>query len=84
MKLIEKKEFKLFTIFLGFILGIFSIYFFGDDRIANEWGVMLRNYEEHDILSIRKVEGVLIPNVFMPPLYVYFLFSIKKNIFFFR
>ncbi len=83
MKLIEKKKFKLFTIFLGFILGIFSIYFFGDDRIANEWGVMLRNYEEHDILSIRKVEGVLIPNVFMPPLYVYFLFSIKKIFFFF-
>lgn len=57
-----------------------SIYFFGDSKIDNEWGIMLNNLENYKILSIRSVEGVPVPNLFMPPLYPMFLYSIKLAI----
>ena len=40
-------------------------------------GVMLKNLEENNILSIREVDGQPMPNVFMPPLYPLFLYVIK-------
>ena len=38
---------------------------------------MLNNLEQHGILSVRFVDGIPVPNIFMPPLYPYFLYSIK-------
>ena len=38
---------------------------------------MLYNLEHNQILSSRSVNGVPVPNLFMPPLYAWFLFFIK-------
>ena len=38
---------------------------------------MLYNLEYNNILSVRDVDGVPVPNIFMPPLYPLFLYSIK-------
>jgi len=76
-KYLEKK----FILSFGLILGLISIYYFGDRTLDNEWKIMVYNLEEHNILSSRTINGELIPNIFMPPLYPFFLFSIKKIIF---
>lgn len=69
---------KLFLIlFFGLCFRIITIYFFGDAVIDKEWGAMLYNLEHNQILSSRSVDGVPVPNLFMPPLYAWFLFIIK-------
>ena len=74
----ENFNFKIYTILIiGFISRIISIYFFGDVEIDKEWGIMLYNLEYNNILSVRDVDGVPVPNIFMPPLYPLFLYSIK-------
>mgnify|MGYP007000225920 CR=1 len=35
------------------------------------------NLENNKILSVRSVDGIPVPNIFMPPLYPLFLYSIK-------
>ena len=62
---------------------LFSVYYqsdnnflFGDAQIDKEWGTMLYNLE-HNQVSSRSINNVPVPNLFMPPLYAWFLFSIK-------
>ena len=76
MKLSFKKKLTLIII-LGALLRIMSIIFFGDKEVSNEWGTMLENLEQSQVLSVRSVNGVLVPNIFMPPLYPLFLYIIK-------
>tara|TARA_Y100000591_G_scaffold262100_1_gene234988 strand:+ start:1443 stop:2663 length:1221 start_codon:yes stop_codon:yes gene_type:complete len=69
---------KLYVVLLfSFITRVIIIYFFGDAQIDKEWGAMLHNLEHNQILSSRSINGVPVPNLFMPPLYAWFLFSIK-------
>ena len=71
-------DYKITTILLiGLILRIISIYFYRDIEIVNEWGIIVKNLEENNILSVHSVQGVPVPNIFMPPLYPLFLYSIK-------
>ena len=67
----------LLILFVGITLRLFSIYFYGDVIIDNEWGIMLNNLEKNNILSVRSIDGVPVPNIFMPPLYPIFLYIIK-------
>ena len=67
----------VYIISIGFLLRAISIFLFRDVTIDNEWGILLKNLEENDILSVRIIQGQLVPNVFMPPLYAFFLFIIK-------
>ena len=73
---------KLIFLFLGFLLGTVSIEFFGDNRLDNEWLFMVNSLENFNILSSRKINGELVPNIFMPPLYPLLLFIVKKIFFF--
>ena len=66
-----------FVLLLGFIVRAIVIYLFGDTQIDKEWGAMLYNLEHNQILSSRSINGVPVPNLFMPPLYAWFLFLIK-------
>ena len=71
-------HYRIFLIlFLSAVSRVASIYFYGDTTVDNEWGVMLDNLEQNKILSVRSVDGVPVPNIFMPPLYPLFLYSIK-------
>ena len=72
---------KNFIFLLGVSAGLFSIYFFGDRSLDNEWGNMVQNLEDSNILSSRTIDGELVPNIFMPPLYPLFLFVLKKIFF---
>ena len=71
-------KFKFLIIFLTAILTrVFSLYFYRDLEVANEWGIILSNLEQYSILSVHSVQGVPVPNIFMPPLYPLFLYSVK-------
>ena len=73
-----KFEYTILIILLIAVLArAISIYFYGDTVIDKEWGIMLNNLENNQILSIRNVNGVPVPNIFMPPLYPLFLYVIK-------
>tara|TARA_Y100000591_G_scaffold332976_1_gene372813 strand:- start:14 stop:1237 length:1224 start_codon:yes stop_codon:yes gene_type:complete len=71
----EKKI--IFIILLGALLRIVSISLYGDEEVANEWGIMLENLEQYNMLSVRSIDGVPVPNIFMPPLYPLFLYLVK-------
>ena len=68
----------IYLIIISIVTRIFSIYLFGAKEISNEWGVMVSIMEENQIIGFRKVEGAVMPNIFMPPLYPIFLFLVKK------
>ena len=71
-----------FLISISIIVRLLSIYLFGAKEISNEWGVMVSIMEEHQMIGFRKIEGEIMPNIFMPPLYPVFLYLVK--IFFFN
>ncbi len=62
---------------VSLISRLFSIYFYGDTHVDNEWGVILSNLENHGILGYRESEGVVFPTIYTPPLYPFFLYFIK-------
>ena len=72
---------KNLILILAVTAGLFSIYFFGDKTLDNEWTVIVYNLEKNNILSSREINGILVPNLFMPPLYPIFLFILKKILF---
>ena len=73
--LLKKKI--IFIILLGALLRIVSIILYGDEEVANEWGIMVENLEKYNMLSVRSIDGVPMPNIFMPPLYPLFLYLVK-------
>jgi len=64
-------------IIFSFLLRFVSIYFVRDIQIENEWSVLLNNLINYNSYSLNSFEGQLIPSVFMPPLYPFFLYFIK-------
>ena len=89
----KKLNFNLiiFTfIFLSIIARLIAAYFFADIRLDNEWGKLIHNLEFSGILGINVViddftalhkfanpGDTVLPSVFMPPLYAYFIYCIK-------
>ena len=73
---LKKKE-----IFLVILLILFSavaripvIIIFGDANLENEWLQLVNNLIDHKGLSMSTVEGLLLPNLWMPPLYAYYIY----------
>ena len=58
------------------MLRIVSIILYGDEEVANR-GIMVENLEKYNMLSVRSIDGVPVPNIFMPPLYPLFLYLVK-------
>jgi len=69
---------------------IIAVNFFADTRIDNEWGILVHNLEISGILGMNVVVDdftalhklanpgdTVLPSVFMPPLYAYFIYCIK-------
>ena len=69
---------KIILILLASIITrIISVHLYGDDVVDNEWRILLENLEQNKILSVRSVDGVPVPNIFMPPLYPLLLYAVK-------
>ena len=78
-----------YILVISFFFRIAAFIFFSDTIIDNEWGILLHNLKVSGVLGIHIVDGDVVrlayaginqrvlPSVFMPPLYAYFLYIIK-------
>ena len=85
------KNFSLIhLLFLSLILRTISFYFYGDESLANEWAKIIHNQEVSGVFGYYVVindyfadpkfaeyDEVVLPTVFMPPLYYYFIYFVK-------
>ncbi len=88
-KILKNKE-LISLILLSLIVRILVNYFYSDKVLANEWGIILHNYLTSGIFGINvvvdetlalpkfaEVGEKVLPTVFMPPLYLYFIYFIQ-------
>ena len=64
-------------ILFAFFARIIAVFFFRDTHLDHEWGIILNNLENNNILSVHEVQGVPVPMIFMPPLYPLLLYVVK-------
>ena len=74
-------------VIVNFIVRLIAAYFYGDSRLDNEWGKLVNNLEFSGIFGINVVidnytaihdfaknTDIVLPSVFMPPLYGYLIY----------
>ena len=67
-----------YIIFLiSFALRLLISFVYGDHSLQNEWEILVRNLIEHNTLAMINFGDLYVPNLWMPPLYAYFLFLIS-------
>ena len=74
-----KSSFLFWLIALSFFIRVIIAYFFGDQHLENEWKILLHNLINHNSYSFFKFNDQLIPSLFMPPMYPFFLYLVKFN-----
>jgi hypothetical protein len=81
---INKKNF-FFLIVISFFFKVLFSYFYGDYILKNEWEILYKNLVDNKILSYNYINGEAVPNLYMPILYVLFLYPfsiLNLNIFY--
>tara|TARA_Y100000816_G_scaffold39172_1_gene24673 strand:- start:4802 stop:6046 length:1245 start_codon:yes stop_codon:yes gene_type:complete len=87
-----KFSFQIIILIISALVArLIAFYFYGDNQLENEWKILVNNLSEKGILGfyvtdenlgtvpkVAKENEVVLPSVFMPPLYTYFLFIIKS------
>ena len=72
----NKKNYITFFLFC-FILRVPALIFYGDNELQNEWGPLVNNLIQNKTLAILNFGNFYLPNLWMPPLYAYFLYLIS-------
>jgi len=75
----NKETVKLILLILfSLLIRIPVILIFGDSNLENEWGVLVNNLIINQTLAFDYLDPTLdkflLPNVWMPPLYAYYLY----------
>ena len=71
----NKETYLLIVLFLfSFLIRIPIIFIFGDTSIENEWGILVHNLIIHGQLVYERFDEFLLPNLWMPPLYAYYIY----------
>jgi len=81
----EKTNIKIYflswLIALSFLLRLVTVYFYRDMDLyslnVNEWNILLQNLIKYESYSFYIFDNQLIPSVYMPPIYPFFLYLIK-------
>ncbi len=77
-KIFDNQKLLISTIIIvSLIIRVPTIHFFGDLRLENEWLILVNNLANHGELAFRSFGDFYIPNLFMPPLYAWFLYIFK-------
>jgi len=82
----SQKNIYLLLFLSSIISRIIISYFYGDRNLENEWAILVKNLYNFKTLSILNFEGLLVPNLWMPPIYAYFvylhalLFGFEENL----
>lgn len=76
---LENKETYLLIVFFifSFFIRIPIIFLYGDTSLENEWYLLVNSLAEHGTLSMKNFGDLFVPNLFMPPLYPYYLYFFK-------
>ena len=64
----------LILILFSVLIRIPVVIFLGDAHLDNEWGTLLYNLVNHKTLSQQQFGDFLLPNLWLPPLYAYFIY----------
>ena len=64
----------LILIIFSILIRIPVVIFLGDSHLDNEWGTLLYNLVNHKTLSQQQFGDFLLPNLWLPPLYAYFIY----------
>lgn len=70
---INQKNFIFLLVVFTLIKIIFS-FLYGDNFLVFEWKIILKNIINHQIFGYHDIFDEVVPSVYMPPLYVYFLY----------
>ena len=70
----NKKNLYLLLFSLSFISRSIVSYFYGDRLLENEWAILVKNLYNYNTLSMLNFDGLLVPNLWMPPIYAYFVY----------
>ena len=73
---INQKNFFILLVFFTIVKIIFSN-FFGDKILVEEWAIIVNHLNSDQILGYNKYGDVVIPSVYMPPLYIYIIYFIN-------
>ena len=77
MKLISKYVYNIFTVIsISIIFRLLLINTYGDTTLDNEWGTLFYNLKNYGVLAYRTFDEFIVPSVYMPPLYVYFIYIV--------
>ena len=71
-----RKNYFFSIIILAVIARLVIIHIYGDSTIQMEWGEIFSAYERYGIFG-REINGEIVPNLYMPPLYPMFLILLK-------
>jgi len=74
---VSKAPLLLSLIVSSFIARLFMGFVFGDLNMENEWGTLFHSLYNHKSYSFYQFGDQLIPSVYMPPLYPFFLYFLK-------
>ena len=73
-----KETYLLIFLFLfSLLIRIPAIFIFGDTDLENEWRILVNNLTNHGTLSLINFGDFFVPNLFMPPLYAFYLYFFK-------
>ncbi len=78
--ILKDKIFKneRYLILFILLLSVFSrgiaAFYFGDRNLENEWGILIKNLYNHNTLALLKFDDLFVPNLWMPPVYAYFIY----------
>ena len=77
-KIINHKKFNLYIIIFLFLISFLFrlplIEIYGDTSLEYEWGNLVKNLVENNQLVLKTIDGFLLPNLWVPPLYAYFIY----------
>ena len=74
-KTFENKIIIFSTIFvISLICRSIVAYLYGDKFLTNEWLILVENLYHHKSLSLIKFNDMFLPNLWMPPIYAYYIY----------
>ncbi len=70
----NKKILIVLIFFFSVLSRTIIAYFYGDRSLTNEWSILVQNLYFHNSLSLIRFDDIFLPNLWMPPLYAYFIY----------
>ncbi len=79
LRKLEKKEVNIITflLLLSILIRIPVVLIYGDTSLDHEWRHLVHNLIVHGQLVYESFDDILLPNVWMPPLYAYYLYILS-------